>query len=67
MLRKHGAFSFLKRVRKNNSSLIRKEFNMNKIGNWYINLTTGEKIQYYIGCFSIGYGIGMIVSLIKKN
>ena len=40
---------------------------MNKIGNWYINLTTGEKIQYYIGCFSIGYGIGMIVRLIKKN
>ena len=40
---------------------------MKKIENWYINLTTGEKIQYYIGVFSIGYGIGMIVDLIKKN
>ena len=40
---------------------------MNKIENWYINLTTGEKIQYYIGAFTIGYGIVIIVSLIKKN
>ena len=39
---------------------------MNKIENWYNNLTTVEKIQYYIGVFSIGYGIGMIVSLIKN-
>ena len=39
---------------------------MKKIENWYINLTTVEKIQYYIGVFSIGYGIGMIVSLIKN-
>ena len=67
MLIQHRAFSFLKGVRKNNGSLIRKEFNMNKIENWYINLNTGEKIQYYIGVFSIGYGIGMIVSLIKKD
>ena len=40
---------------------------MNKIENWYINLTTGEKIQYYIWVFSIGYGIGLIVGLMLRK